>query len=65
MEISPKYAVSELMGYLKGKLVLRLFQQYESQAKGYWRWSLWARGYYVSMIGLDEEKIRKYVHGRN
>jgi putative transposase len=61
MSIPPKYAVSEVMGYLKGKLALRLFQQYESLGRRYWGRHLWARGYCVSTIGLDEEKIRKYV----
>ena len=61
VEIPPKYAVSEFMGYLKGKLAIRLFQQYESLAKRYWGRHLWARGYCVSTVGMDEEKIRKYV----
>lgn len=59
--IAPKYAVSAFMGYLKGKLALRLFQQYEQLGKRYWGRHLWSRGYCVSTIGLDEEKIRKYV----
>ena len=59
--IPPKYAVSEFMGYLKGKLALRLFQQYESLGRRYWGRHLWSRGYCVSTIGLDEEKIRKCV----
>ena len=61
VSIPPKYAVSALMGYEKGKLALRLFQQYESLGRRYWGRHLWARGYCVSTIGLDEEKIRKYV----
>ena len=59
--IPSKYSVSEFMGYLKGKMALRLFQQYESLGRRYWGRHLWARGYCVSTIGLDEEKIRKYV----
>ena len=59
--IPPKYAVSEFMGYLKGKLALRLFHQYEQLGKRYWGRHLWATGYCVSTIGLDEEKVRKYV----
>ena len=62
--IPPKYAVSEFMGYLKGKMALRLFQQYESLGRGYWGRHLWARGCCVSTIGLDEEKNRKYVQGQ-
>jgi len=61
VEIPPKYAVSEFVGYLKGKMALRLFQRYESLGRRYWGRHLWARGYCVSTIGLDEEKIRKYV----
>jgi putative transposase len=61
VSIAPKYAVSEFMGYLKGKMALRLFQQVESLGRRYWGRHLWARGYCVSTIGLDEEQISKYV----
>jgi putative transposase len=61
VSLPPKYAISEFMGYLKGKLALRMFQQYESLGRRYWGRHLRARGYCVSTIGLDEEKIRKYV----
>jgi putative transposase len=61
ISLAPKYAVSEFMGYLKGKIALRLFQQYESLGRRYWGRYLWARGYCVSTVGLDEEKVRKYV----
>lgn len=61
VSIPPKYAASEFMGYLKGKLAIRLFQQYESVGRRYWGRHLWARGYCVSTIGLDEDKIKKYV----
>lgn len=59
--IPPKYAVSNIMGYLKGKLALRVFNRYEKLRKKYWGGHLWSRGYCVSTVGLDEEKIRKYV----
>ena len=61
VSIPPKYAVSNFMGYLKGKLAIRLFQQYEKLGRRYWGRHLWSRGYCVSTIGLDEEQIRKYV----
>jgi putative transposase len=61
LSIAPKYAVSNVMGYLKGKLALRLFDQYEHLGKRYWGRHLWSRGYCVSTVGLDEERIRKYV----
>jgi putative transposase len=57
----PKYAVSEIMGYVKGKLSLRLFQRYERVGKRYWGRHLWSHGYCVSTVGLTEELIRRYV----
>jgi putative transposase len=59
--IPPKYAVSAVMGYLKGKAAIRLFQRYKELGKQYWGRHLWSRGYCVSTVGLDEEQIRKYV----
>jgi len=61
VSIPPKYAVSSIMGFLKGKLSTRLFQRYERFGRRYWGRHLWARGYCVSTVGLDEEQIRKYV----
>jgi putative transposase len=61
VSIPPKYAVSNFMGYLKGKLAIRLFGQYERLGRRYWGRHLWSRGYCVSTVGLDEDKIRKYV----
>jgi len=61
LSIPPKYSVSSIMGFLKGKLALRLFQRYEHLGKRYWGRHLWSRGYCVSTVGLNEEQIRKYV----
>ena len=61
VSIPPKYSVSAIMGYLKGKLSIRLFQKYDRLGKRYWGQHLWSRGYCVSTVGLDEDKIRKYV----
>ena len=61
LSIPPKYAVSEMMGFLKGKLALRTFDQFPELRKRYWGQHLWSRGYCVSTIGLDEERIRRYV----
>ena len=57
LSIPPKYAVSNVVGYLKGKLA----HQYEQLGKRYWGRHLWSRGCCVSTLGLDEERIRKYV----
>jgi putative transposase len=59
--IPPKYAISQVMGYLKGKLAIRMFQRYEKLGKRFWGRHLWGRGYCVSTVGIDEERIRKYV----
>ena len=59
--IPPKYAVSEIMGYLKGKLAIRIFQRYEKLGKQFWGRHLWGRGYCVSTVGIDETRIREYV----
>ena len=59
--IPPKYSVASVMGYLKGKLAIRILQRYEKLGKKYWGRHLWSRGYCVSTIGLDEERIREYV----
>jgi putative transposase len=61
LSIAPKYSVSSLMGFLKGKLAINLFARYERIGKRYWGRHLWSRGFCVSTIGLNEEQIRKYV----
>lgn len=61
VSIPPKYAVSNIMGYLKGKIAIRVFNQYPKLGRRYWGRHLWSRGYCVSTVGLDEEQIRKYV----
>jgi putative transposase len=61
VSIPPKYAISSFMGYLKGKLAMRLFNQYEQLGRRYWGRHFWSKGYCVSTIGLDEDKVRKYV----
>ena len=60
--IAPKYSVSEVMGMLKGKTAIKIFQNFpEMRKKPYWGNHFWARGYCVSTLGMDEEKIKKYV----
>jgi len=59
--IPPKYSISEVMGYLKGKLAIRIFQRYEKLGKQFWGRHLWGRGYCVSTVGIDETRIREYV----
>ena len=58
----PKVSISEAMGILKGKTAIKLFKSYPGlRQKPYWGNHFWSRGYCVSTIGLDEDKIRRYV----
>ncbi len=61
VSIPPKYAISQFMGFLKGKLALQLFDRFPQLRKKYWGQHVWSRGYCVSTVGLDEERIKKYV----
>jgi len=60
--IPPKVSISEAMGILKGKTAIKLFKSYPALRKQpYWGNHFWSRGYCVSTLGLDEEKIMRYV----
>ncbi len=62
LTVPPKVSISELMGFLKGKTAIGLFKSYRNlRRKPYWGNHFWSRGYCVTTIGLDEEKIRRYV----
>jgi putative transposase len=62
VSVPPRVSISELMGFLKGKTAIGLFKQYKDlRRKPYWGNHFWSRGYCVTTIGLDEEKIRRYV----
>jgi len=61
VSIPPRYVVSQFMGFLKGKLALQLFDRFPQLRKKYWGQHVWSRGYCVSTVGLDEERIKKYV----
>jgi putative transposase len=60
--VTPKVSISELMGFLKGKTAIGIFKQYTHlRRKPYWRNHFWSRGYCVTTLGTDEEKIKRYV----
>jgi putative transposase len=61
LSIPPKYSVSELAGFLKGKSAIKIFDMHLELKRRYWGRHFWAKGYCVSTVGLDEEEIRKYV----
>jgi len=60
--IPPKISVSEFVGMVKERTAIRIFNKFrELKHKPYWGNHFWAEGYCVDTVGLDEEKIRKYV----
>lgn len=62
VSIPPKLSISVVMGILKGKTAIKLFKSFPAfKKKPYWGNHFWSRGYCVSTVGLDEEKIRRYV----
>jgi putative transposase len=60
LAIPPKYSVSYTIGFLKGKSAIRIHRQY-GQSERVYGMHFWAERYCVSTVGLDEEKIRKYI----
>jgi putative transposase len=61
IRIPPKYSVSNIMGYLKGKSALMIFERLESLRYKFGNRHFWARGYFVSTVGLDEEVVKRYI----
>jgi len=58
----PRTSISELMGFLKGKTAIGIFKHFPHlRRKPYWGNHFWSRGYCVTTIGLDADKIRRYV----
>jgi len=59
--IPPKYAVSQVIGYIKGKSAIHLARVYGNRKQNFVGQHFWARGFYVSTVGRDEEAVRKYI----
>jgi len=59
--IPPKYSVSQTTGYLKGKSAIQIARTYMGRRKNFTGQHFWARGYFVSTVGVDEEAIRDYI----
>ena len=64
ISIPPKYAVSQVIGYLKGKSAIHIARMYLGQRKNYTGMNFWARGYFVTTVGANEEVIRAYIQGQ-
>jgi REP-associated tyrosine transposase len=64
VSIPPKYAVSEVVGYIKGKSAIHLARTYGERKQNFTGQHFWARGYFVSTVGRDEAQIREYIRNQ-
>ncbi len=61
ISIPPKYAVASVIGFLKGKSAIAIARQFAGRERNYTGEHFWARGYCVSTVGYEEEKVRAYI----
>ena len=61
IQIPPKYAVSQVVGYIKGKSAIAIARNFMGKYKNFVGENFWTRGYYVSTVGRDEETIKQYI----
>jgi len=64
ISIPPKYAVSNVVGYLKGKSAIQIARQFGGRRRNFTGENFWARGYFVSTVGLDETMVRAYIRNQ-
>ena len=64
LSIPPKYAVSQVVGFIKGKSAIHLARVYGERKRNFVGQSFWARGYLVSTVGRDEAVIREYIRNQ-
>ena len=64
ISIPPKYSVSSVIGYIKGKSVIAIARDFEGCQRNFTGRHFWARGYFVSTVGMNEEAIKKYVENQ-
>ena len=61
ISIPPKYSVAQIVGFIKGKSAISIARTYYGRRKNFTGQSFWARGYYVTTVGRDEEVVRNYI----
>ena len=61
VKIPPQYSIAEIVGYLKGKSALMIFDRHANLKYRYGNRHFWCRGYYVDTVGKNEKKIAEYV----
>jgi putative transposase len=64
ISIPPKYAVSNVVGYLKGKSAITIARKFAGRRRNFTGETFWARGYFVSTVGLDEAMVRAYIRNQ-
>ena len=64
VSIPPKYSVSQIMGYLKGKSSLMIFEKYANTKYKYGNRHFWCRGYYVDTVGRNKKAIAEYIRNQ-
>lgn len=62
--IPPKHAVSQIVGYIKGKSAIAVARQFNGRKQNFNGEQFWARGYAVSTVGFEEKEIRKYIQNQ-
>jgi putative transposase len=61
ISIPPKYAVANVVGYIKGKSAISIARNFAGRKRNFSGESFWARGYFVSTVGIDEDVVKKYI----
>jgi len=61
VSVPPKYSVAQVVGFIKGKSAIHIARTFVGRRKNFTGQHFWARGYYVSTVGLDEEVVRNYI----
>ena len=61
ISIPPKYSVSNVVGYIKGKSAIQIARRFRGKERNFTGEHFWARGYFVSTVGRDEMKVREYI----
>jgi putative transposase len=61
ISIPPKYAVAQVVGYIKGKSAIHIARNFGERKRNFVGQHFWARGYFVSTVGRDEERVRAYI----
>lgn len=64
LSVPPKYSVSQVVGFIKGKSAISIARNFGSRKKNFVGENFWARGYFVSTVGRDEETIRAYIRNQ-